>query len=265
MSKHVRGWGWSLLCLALVGAGCQERDQPPPPETESKNRWSLRGRSSRWGDSLTAGLGVAQEDAYPALLERRLATAGYRYRVINAGVSGETTSGALSRTQWVLKLKPDIVILESGANDGLRGIEPQLIARNLTQMVERFAAAGVTVVLAGMKMPLNLGPEYARDFAAVYPAVAAEQGVILVPFFPGRGSAAGGRSTSPTAFTRRPKATGGWWTMCFPAWVEGDQSPRANAPDCRRVARQAHVRTAGDGVHRRLMDPRFVVLTVHLE
>jgi len=182
VSKHVRGWGWSLLCLALVGAGCQERDQPPPPETESK-AVVFEGTIVAVGDSLTAGLGVAQEDAYPALLERRLATAGYRYRVINAGVSGETTSGALSRTQWVLKLKPDIVILESGANDGLRGIEPQLIARNLTQMVERFAAAGATVVLAGMKMPLNLGPEYARDFAAVYPAVAADQGVILVPFF----------------------------------------------------------------------------------
>ena len=178
MSKHVCDWGWSLLWLALLGAGCQERE--PPPEPVSKTV-AYAGTIVAVGDSLTAGMGVSPEDTYPALLERRLAAAGYHYQVINAGVSGETTSGALSRTQWVLKLNPDIIILESGANDGLRGIDPQLIAHNLVQLVERFSAAGATVVLAGMKMPLNMGPEYAKDFAAAYPA-AAERGAILVPF-----------------------------------------------------------------------------------
>jgi acyl-CoA thioesterase-1 len=135
------------------------------------------------GDSLTAGLGVAVEDAYPAQLERKLREAGHPWRVVNAGISGETSSGALARIAWVLKLRPDIVILETGANDGLRGIDPGLMKRNLDETVRILMKNNVTVVLAGMRMFTNLGREYTTEFAAAYPAVARKHGLILVPFF----------------------------------------------------------------------------------
>jgi acyl-CoA thioesterase-1 len=103
---------------------------------------------------------------------------------VNAGVSGETSSGALARVDWVLRqLKPEVVILETGANDGLRGIETRLVRANLLEAVRRLQAGGATVVLAGMRMVRNLGDEYTREFGAIYPAVAAETGVVLIPFF----------------------------------------------------------------------------------
>jgi acyl-CoA thioesterase-1 len=135
------------------------------------------------GDSLTAGYGVAERDAYPAQLERKLQQAGYGWRVINAGISGETSSGALSRTDWLLRLKPDIVILETGANDGLRGVDTRLTRRNIDRIVSKLQAHGVTVVLAGMQMVKNLGPGYVADFLAIYPTVAKKHHLILIPFF----------------------------------------------------------------------------------
>jgi acyl-CoA thioesterase-1 len=113
-----------------------------------------------------------------------LVSGGERWRVVNAGVSGETSSGALSRVEWVTKrLAPDIVILETGANDGLRGIEVDLVRKNILAIVTRLQEEGVTVVLAGMQMVKNLGEDYGKAFAALYGEVAAERGVILVPFF----------------------------------------------------------------------------------
>jgi acyl-CoA thioesterase-1 len=135
------------------------------------------------GDSLTAGLGVNENDAYPAQLERKLQAAGFHWRVVNAGISGETSSGALSRINWVLKLKPDIVILETGANDGLRGIDPRVTQRNIDEMLLILKKKNVLVVLAGMRMLRNLGAEYTDAFNAVYPRLTAKHKVILVPFF----------------------------------------------------------------------------------
>lgn len=135
------------------------------------------------GDSLTEGYGLGEADAYPAILERKLAAAGHPHRVVNAGISGETSSGALSRIDWILTLDPAIVILETGANDGLRGIDPALTGKNIREIVSKFKAAGVTVVLAGMLMVGNLGPEYTAAFADMYPSVAAETDVVLIPFF----------------------------------------------------------------------------------
>ena len=135
------------------------------------------------GDSLTEGLGLDEAEAYPARLEQKLRADGYACRVVNAGVSGETSSGALSRVNWILKLKPDIVILETGANDGLRGIDPQLTRKNLGRIVEAFQAQNTRVILAGMYMTSNLGESYTREFAAVYPDVARNYGLILIPFF----------------------------------------------------------------------------------
>src|SRR6476646_6663513 len=119
-----------------------------------------RPRIVAFGDSLTAGLGVAAEEAYPARLQRRLDEQGLRYRVINAGVSGDTTAGGLRRVDWVLKSRPQIVILELGGNDGLRGLSLDQMHDNLDDIIQRLQAAGVKVILAGMKLPLNYGEEY---------------------------------------------------------------------------------------------------------
>src|SRR5437763_10016452 len=109
------------------------------------------------GDSLTAGLGVSPEEAYPALLEARLRHDGYDYRVVNAGVSGDTSAGGLRRLDWALRLRPAVVIVALGANDGLRGQPPDALRDNLTGIVERARAAGARVLLAGMRVPANDG------------------------------------------------------------------------------------------------------------
>jgi len=134
------------------------------------------------GDSLTAGLGVSAEEAYPALLEARLHREGFAYRVVNAGVSGDTSAGGLRRVDWVLRLRPEIVIVALGANDGLRGQPPAALRDNLTQIIERVRSTGARVLLAGMRVPPNYGDEYAREFAGVYLAVARATGVPLAPF-----------------------------------------------------------------------------------
>lgn len=134
------------------------------------------------GDSLTAGLGVAPDDAYPARLEARLRADGYAYRVVNAGVSGDTSAGGLRRVDWVLRLRPDVVIVALGANDGLRGLPVDALAANLEAIVTRVRAAGARVLLAGMRLPPNYGAEYTGAFAAVFPAVARRTGVPLMPF-----------------------------------------------------------------------------------
>ena len=142
-----------------------------------------RPRIVAFGNSLTAGLGVAAEDAYPARLQRRLDEQGLRYRVINAGVSGDTTAGGLRRVEWVLKSRPDVVILELGGNDGLRGLNLQETKANLERIIQRCQEASVTVVLAGMKLPPNYGADYTRGFEAIYPALAKQYRVALIPFF----------------------------------------------------------------------------------
>ena len=142
-----------------------------------------RPRIVAFGDSLTAGLGVAAEQAYPARLQRRLDDEGLRYRVINAGVSGDTTAGGVRRVDWVLKSRPDFVILELGANDGLRGLSLEETKANLERIIKRCQEASVTVILAGMKLPPNYGREYTKGFEAIYPALAKQYRLTLIPFF----------------------------------------------------------------------------------
>jgi acyl-CoA thioesterase I len=134
------------------------------------------------GDSLTAGLGVAADEAYPALLETRLAREGYAYRVVNAGVSGDTTAGGLRRVDWVLRAKPEIAIVALGANDGLRAQSPQAMRENLTAIVKRLQAAGARVLLVGMRLPPNYGADYTTEFQAVFPEVARSTGAAFMPF-----------------------------------------------------------------------------------
>ena len=137
-----------------------------------------------FGDSLTAGYGVDPAEAFPALIQKKLDEAGRPWRVVNAGLSGETTAGGLRRLGWILRQPADIFVLELGGNDGLRGLPLETSRANLQAMIERIRAAypRVTVVLAGMQMPANLGPDYTRQFAAMYPALAEKNHTVLVPF-----------------------------------------------------------------------------------
>ena len=134
------------------------------------------------GDSLTAGLGVPPEEAWPALVQARLRQEGYAFRVVNAGVSGDTTAGGLRRVDWVLRSRPAVVVVALGANDGLRGQPVAAMRANLTAIVERLRAAGARVLLAGMEVPSNYGAEYTRAFRGVFPAVARQTGAALMPF-----------------------------------------------------------------------------------
>lgn len=136
-----------------------------------------------FGDSLTAGLGVPPEETYPAHLQRWLAEAGYPFRVVNAGVSGDTSAGGLRRVDWVLKSNPSLVILELGGNDGLRGIDPAQTRGNLEAIIRRFHTAGVPVVLVGMKLPPNYGGRFTKQFANIYPDLAQKYDLPFMPFF----------------------------------------------------------------------------------
>ncbi len=136
-----------------------------------------------WGDSLSAGYGLRPGEAWPDLLQTRLAEQGFPHRVVNGSVSGETSAGGRTRLPAALTAhQPDIVILELGANDGLRGLRPALLADNLEAMVADARAAGARVLLVGMQMPPNYGPAYTRGFAQVFTRVAEAHEVALVPF-----------------------------------------------------------------------------------
>lgn len=164
------------LCWLFIGHVPQSEASPPLQP-------HYQGTIVAVGDSLTAGLGVNEEESYPAQLEKKLRSAGYNWRVVNAGISGETSSGTLSRINWVMKLRPDIVILETGANDGLRGIDPRVTRKNIDETIRLLKQQHVTVVLAGMQMFRNLGQEFTSAFAGMYPALARKYGLIFIPFF----------------------------------------------------------------------------------
>ena len=138
-----------------------------------------------FGDSLTAGYGLAEPtaQAFPGLIQEKLTATHPGWRVINAGLSGETTSGGLRRVDWILRQPIDIFVLELGGNDGLRGIEPALSYANLQLIVNRVRAKypSVKILLAGMQIPPSLGPGYTREFAAIYPTLAEKNGLTLMP------------------------------------------------------------------------------------
>jgi acyl-CoA thioesterase-1 len=182
MSTRIRLAAFIVVLVFQSGLfGCEQRKEPSPEPQQDQAAY--QGTIVAMGDSLTAGLGVDETDAYPAQLERKLKAAGLHWRVVNAGISGETSSGALSRINWMLKLKPDIVILETGANDGLRGIDPRLTQKNIDETLRILKENNVLVVLAGMRMVKNLGAEYTEAFHAIYPRLAAKYNITLVPFF----------------------------------------------------------------------------------
>jgi acyl-CoA thioesterase I len=135
------------------------------------------------GDSLVAGFGIKTSDAFPAQLERALKARGHAVEVINAGVSGDTTAGGLERIAWAVPEKTDAVIVELGANDALRALDPNRAKANLDKILTTLKAGGAQVLLAGMVAPSNLGEAYTRDFNPMYAALASKHGVLLYPFF----------------------------------------------------------------------------------
>lgn len=136
------------------------------------------------GNSITAGYGIDPEDAFPQLIQERIDSLGWNFRVVNAGLSGETSAGGLRRVQWLLDQPVSVLVIELGGNDGLRGISPDVTRRNLAEIIEiaRDRNPGVAILLAGMQIPPNLGHEYTRRFREIYPSLAQEQGVALIPF-----------------------------------------------------------------------------------
>jgi acyl-CoA thioesterase-1 len=136
------------------------------------------------GTSLTAGLGLPPEEAYPALVQQKIDSAGLPFHVINAGVSGETSAGALRRVDWLLRQPFDVLVLETGANDMLRGFDLDSTEANIRGIVRRVRALhpDVPIGLAGMLAPPNLGADYARRFGEIYPRVAEEEKLVLIPF-----------------------------------------------------------------------------------
>lgn len=135
------------------------------------------------GDSLSAGYGLPGADAFPAKLEVALKNRGHEVRVENAGVSGDTTAGGRARLAWAIGNDPDAVIVELGANDALRGLDPAKAYDNLSAMLDTLAQKYIPVLLAGMQSPPNMGEDYARDFNAIFPRLAETHDVILYPFF----------------------------------------------------------------------------------
>lgn len=152
---------------------------------ETPNANAVEKRVVVLGDSITAGYGLDPQEAYPALLQKRIDAAALPYKVTNAGVSGDTTAGGLRRIQWVLGQKgADVLVVALGGNDGLRGVSPAETKKNLAGIVDKARAANpaVKVLIAGMQMPENLGKSFTEQFGKVFPEVAAEKDVTLLPF-----------------------------------------------------------------------------------
>lgn len=134
------------------------------------------------GDSLTAGFGLDPEKAFPHLVHKALVAEGFEVQVVNAGVSGDTSAGGLARTDWLLKRKPDVLVVSLGANDGLRGMALASTEKNLRGILAKGREAGARMLLVGMMIPPNYGPEYTSGFAAIYPKLAKEFDIPLLPF-----------------------------------------------------------------------------------
>jgi len=192
MTLHVRLLSFVFLAFLV---GCSGPDETSPArERAGTSPMSGAGATSAavadarprivaLGDSLTAGLGLDVSQAWPSLVQQRLDAAGYEYRIVNAGVSGDTTAGGRRRLDWVLDDRAEVLVLELGANDGLRGLSIEEMKANLSAIIREAKARDIEVLLCGMEAPPNFGPEYTREFRQAYVDLAEEHDVAFLPFF----------------------------------------------------------------------------------
>ncbi len=178
---------WLILWLAAILAGCAREDRRAEPVQQAPQVAPQPAPADHrpvivaFGDSLTAGHGASL--SYTDFLQKELDGKGYRYRVVNQGISGDTTSGGVTRIDAALRLRPKVVILELGANDGLRGLPVENTRANLAAMIDACRSAGARVLLCGMTLPRNYGPDYIRSFEMLFRDLAREKKTPLVPFF----------------------------------------------------------------------------------
>jgi acyl-CoA thioesterase-1 len=170
-------------------ASTQSNESTLNPESsaspsEQQDQETVKNRILFFGDSITAGYGIDEKEAFPALIQNKIDSLGLPWTAVNAGLSGETSAGGLRRIDWLLREPVDILVLELGGNDGLRGVAPSDTQRNLEEIIDRTREKypEATIILAGMQIPPNLGQDYAKAFASVYSTVAKNKKVELIPF-----------------------------------------------------------------------------------
>lgn len=190
-SLMIKQFIWVLGAFWILAA-CGGKSGKEPASSRQLAADSLSAKSGKaelpvilfFGNSITAGYQLEVEEAFPALVQKRLDSLGYAYEVVNAGLSGETTADGLNRIEWVLQTVPDIFFLELGANDGLRGLDLNATKKNLLGIIQKVRVANpeVKILLAGMEVPPNLGPAYTQQFHAIFPEIAKETQATLIPF-----------------------------------------------------------------------------------
>jgi acyl-CoA thioesterase-1 len=184
---------WLAAALVVACAGCSRKPDAPPAAHTQKDTAAAatpadpdapaaRPRIVAFGDSLTAGLGLLEQQAYPALLQRKINEAGYEFEVVNAGLSGDTSAGGLRRLDWALEGDVRVLIVAFGGNDGLRGLPVDQMKDNLNTIIENARQRNAVVILAGMEAPPNFGQEYATQFRQAFRDVALKTRVLFIPF-----------------------------------------------------------------------------------
>lgn len=176
-----------LILFLFLSCGDQKKEEEEAAEeekTEKKDEESNAKTILFFGDSITAGMGLDPNEAFPAVIQKKLDSLGLNYEIINAGLSGETTASGKNRVDWVLNQEVDIFVLELGANDGLRGIPLEETEKNLQQIMDivQEKYPDTRIILAGMEIPPNMGPEYTAEFRSIFPRLAEKNKVELIPF-----------------------------------------------------------------------------------
>jgi acyl-CoA thioesterase-1 len=178
----------ALLCLSALALSCDQKEKPVEDTANEKQDSAVASKPVKtivfFGNSLTAGYGLDPSQAFPALIQRKIDSLNLGYKVVNAGVSGETSSGGNSRVDWILEQPVDVFVLELGANDGLRGIPLQETRTNLQSIVDKVKTKypQAKILVAGMQMPPNMGLQYTSDFRAIFPELAKKNNSTLIPF-----------------------------------------------------------------------------------
>lgn len=182
--SRLRILGLILLASGWMACGSEEQKKEAQQEVAATQKKLADKKLVFFGNSLTAGYGLDPEEAFPARTQVKIDSLEMGYEVINAGLSGETSAGGLTRIDWILQQKPDVFVLELGANDGLRGIPVAETRKNLQGILDKVKAVNpeVKLVVAGMMVPPNMGPEYAKDFQSIFPELAKTNNATLIPF-----------------------------------------------------------------------------------